>query len=160
MDEKLDPRTYDPKPRESGEVQEEIGALSSRVLEMTGIKGKVTDTGPLAGSCESGGADKKKYRMVTHPWSLYGVDNTVLEKGMDNLATELPKRGWEITKKGPDSSKNRNLEIKAVHGQTYTLMEAVWMKGLDGHEAMIAFNLYSRCFLDPKRAGSTPPASS
>ncbi|MFC9224622.1 hypothetical protein ACFT8W_28520 [Streptomyces hygroscopicus] len=140
---------YEPQVRKSRAVEEEVGTLSSRLLEMLKIKGKVTDLAPMASSCQVDDDDTEKYRSVRHPWSMYDVDNNALEKGMDNLAEQLPKRGWRVVKDGPDESRNRNREILAVHTKTHTQMEATWMKGLDGHEPMISFAVYSRCFRDP-----------
>ncbi|GHJ29022.1 hypothetical protein TPA0910_34550 [Streptomyces hygroscopicus subsp. sporocinereus] len=140
---------YEPQVRKSRAVEEEVGTLSSRLLEMLKIKGKVTDLAPMASSCQVDDDDTEKYRSVRHPWSMYDVDNNALEKGMDNLAEQLPKQGWRVVKDGPDESRNRNREILAVHTKTHTQMEATWMKGLDGHEPMISFAVYSRCFRDP-----------
>ncbi|WP_145987753.1 hypothetical protein [Streptomyces hygroscopicus] len=140
---------YEPQVRKSRAVEEEVGTLSSRLLEMLKIKGKVTDLAPMASSCQVDDDDTEKYRSVRHSWSMYDVDNNALEKGMDNLAEQLPKQGWRVVKDGPDESRNRNREILAVHTKTHTQMEATWMKGLDGHEPMISFAVYSRCFRDP-----------
>ncbi|MDW6059546.1 hypothetical protein SAZ11_17945 [Streptomyces sp. FXJ1.4098] len=148
MSNESDTREYDPVPRDSEDVEREVGELSSRVLDMLQIKGKVTDLAPMAGPCEMGDESVKKYRIVDHPWSLHGVGNSVLSKGMENLADKLPGQGWKIVKHGLDASKNKNLQILAVHRKTYTQLEVTWMKGLDGHEPMISVDLYSRCFRD------------
>jgi len=152
MDEKSSGLDYEPQVRKSGAVEEEVGTLSSRLLEALKIKGKVTDIAPMASSCDVSDGNTKKYRVVRHPWSIYDVDNKTLEKGMNNLAARLPQQGWKVVEDGPDSSKNRNREILAVHTKTHTQMEATWMKGLDGHEPIISFAVYSRCFRDPGRS--------
>lgn len=143
-----DKREYDPVPRDSEDVEREVRELSSTVLDMLQIKGKVTDLAPMAGPCDLGDESVKKYRIVGHPWSLYGVGNSVLRKGMENLAGKLPEQGWKIVKHGLDASKNKNLQILAVHRKTYTQLEVTWMKGLDGHKPLISVDLYSRCFRD------------
>ncbi|KUJ64262.1 hypothetical protein ACZ90_56725 [Streptomyces albus subsp. albus] len=137
-------------------MEKEIGSLSSRLLEMLHIKGKVTDLSPAAGPCEVGGLEGAEFRSVRHPWSLYGPDNSTLEKGMRNLVERLPRQGWKVVRNGPDSSKNRNQEILAVHLRTHTQAEVTWMKGLDGHTPIISFAVYSRCFRDPDAPGASP----
>ncbi|WKX72406.1 hypothetical protein [Streptomyces sp. XD-27] len=140
---------YEPKSRSSREVEEEVGSLSSRLLDMTQIKGKVTDLAPMASSCGVSDRDADMYRSVRHPWSIYGVENSVLQKGMEKLVDRLPKEGWRIVKNGPDASKNRNQEILAVHLKTRIQTQVTWKKGLDGRQPLIAFAVYSRCFRDP-----------
>ncbi|MBL1088596.1 MULTISPECIES: hypothetical protein [Streptomyces] len=137
---------YDPEVRKSQEVVHEVGGLSSRVLEILAIKGKTTEAGPSVGPCDASGDESRKYRNVRHPWSMYGVENGALEKGMENLHNALPQQGWKVVKYGKDSSRNRNLEIMAVHLETHTQLEATWMKGLDGHAPLIEITLYSRCY--------------
>ncbi len=138
-------------------MEGEVGSLSSELLDVLRVRGKVTKPGPMASPCrvEGGGADS--YRSVRHPWSLYGVDNKVLEQAMRNLADGLPQRGWKIVKQGTDSSRNRNLEILAVHLESRTQAEITWRKGLDGHEPLISFAVYSRCFRDPGLSSTPTP---
>ncbi|MER0243891.1 hypothetical protein AAHZ94_18125 [Streptomyces sp. HSW2009] len=150
-DKKTDENACDPTPRTGEQVEEEVGALSSGVLDAMGIKAKVTDTKPMAGPYD-GASEEDRARIVRHPWSVHGVRNEVLQSGMDNLAVELPKRGWKIVKSGPDASRNRNLEVSAVHLKTRAQLEMTWMKGLDGHAALISVDVYSRCFREPDRA--------
>ncbi|WP_143052982.1 hypothetical protein [Streptomyces sp. 2112.3] len=139
---------YDPEKRDSQQVVREVGTLSSRVLEMLNIKGKSTEPGPAAAPCDVPNGTSRTYQIVRHPWSLYGVENDALEKGMKNLRSALPNQGWKVVKYGKDSSRNRNLEITAVHVKTHTQLEATWLKGLDGHTPLIEVTLYSRCFTE------------
>ncbi len=67
---------------------------------------------------------------------------------MKNLRNALPNQGWKVTKHGKDSSRNRNLEIMAVHLKTHTQLEVTWLKGLDGHTPLLEITLYSRCFTE------------
>src|SRR4051812_18873031 len=94
MDEKSNGLEYEPQVRKSRAVEEEVGTLSSRLLEMLKIKGKVTDLAPMASSCDVDDGDTEKYRSVRHPWSFYDVNNKTLERGMNNLADQLPQQGW------------------------------------------------------------------
>lgn len=140
---------YKPAVRNTEQVKEEVGGLSSRVLEMLGVKGKVTEPGPDVEPCERSASDSADYYKVSHPWSLYGVDNKELQKGMENLGRDLPNQGWKVVKNGKDASKNQNPEILAVHLKTRSQLEATWLKGLDGHEPLIEVTVYSKCFLEP-----------
>jgi hypothetical protein len=149
MGEKSSGLEYEPQVRKSGAVEEEVGTLSSRLLEALKIKGKVTDIAPMASSCDVGDGDTKRYRVVRHPWSIYDVDNKTLEKGMNNLAARLPQQGWKVVKDGPDTSKNRNRRILAVHTKTHVQMDATWRKRDEGDDPIISFSVYSRCFRDP-----------
>ncbi|MEV0277153.1 hypothetical protein AB0I22_12300 [Streptomyces sp. NPDC050610] len=141
---------YEPQVRDGRKVEQEIGSLSSEVLEAFHVKGKVTEPGPAAGRCDVDGEDAEKYRNVRHPWSLHGLGNDVLGKGMDNLVERLPGKGWKIVERGHDSSRNKNQRILAVHLKTHTQAEVTWMKGLDGHEPLIEVAVYSRCFRDSR----------
>ncbi|WP_052457037.1 hypothetical protein [Streptomyces sp. AcH 505] len=134
---------YEPRTRDSRAVEDEIGTLSSQVLDMTDTKGQVTKPGPADGACSD---DDTTLRRVRHPWSLYGLSDNALRKAMDSLADSLPARGWKVVKDGADSSKNKNREILAVHMATSSQLEVTWMRGLDGHDPLISVDVYSRCF--------------
>lgn len=137
---------YEPKSRSTETVKGEISKLSSRIFDVMAIKSKVTEPGPNVQPCESSDGDAGKLYRVRHPWSAYGVGNEVMGKGMANLRQELPRQGWKIEKVGDDGSKNKNMQILAVHEKTLSQAEITWLKGLDGHEPLIEVNLYSRCF--------------
>lgn len=146
--------SYQPKKRDNREVEHEIGGLSSRILEMLQVKGKVTEPGPYTAACPSGKGDAGDLRWVRHPWSIYGTDRKVLQEGVDNLLESLPKQGWKVVKRGPDMSRNRNLQILAVHLKTHTKLDVTWMKDPGGDRPLIAVTLYSRCFRDPSNTAS------
>ncbi|QKW08874.1 hypothetical protein HUT18_23340 [Streptomyces sp. NA04227] len=138
---------YQPKSRPPQEVLTEVKSLSSGLYDILHVRGKTTAPGPMASNCKSDDNEEGSLQIVRHPWSLYGVNNASLQKGMSNLARELPKRGWKIVKNGPNRSEARTLEILAVHMKTRTQMHAEWLRGLDaGTEPLIAFDVYSRCF--------------
>lgn len=139
---------YEPRVRPVGAVKEEIAELSSAVLDMVHVKGRVTEGDPMELPWDEG-ADPDAFHNITHLWSLYGVDNAVLERGMASLAGHLPEGGWIVVGNGPDSSRNRNQEILATHLATKTQIDVTWLKGLDGHEPLITFSVYSRCFRAP-----------
>ncbi|WP_405450758.1 hypothetical protein [Streptomyces erythrochromogenes] len=142
-------RSYDPQPRAHQDVQKEVGDLSSRALDMTQVKGKVTDGGPATYPCGSDEEKKEGLRNVRHVWSVYGVDDDALDKGMQNLAAQLPGNGWKVVKNGPnENTESKQIEVLAVHEQTHTQLEAKRMDGSKGGETLIYFDVYSRCFKD------------
>ncbi|MFD9081065.1 hypothetical protein [Streptomyces erythrochromogenes] len=142
-------RSYDPQPRTHQEVEKEVGDLSSRTLDMTQVKGKVTEGGPATYPCGSDEEKKEGLRNVRHVWSVYGVDGDALDKGMQNLAAQLPGNGWKVVKNGPnENTESKRIEVLAVHEQTHTQLEAKRMDGSKGGENLINFAVYSRCFKD------------
>ncbi|WP_367124050.1 hypothetical protein [Streptomyces phytohabitans] len=138
---------YEPKTRDAQEVHHEVSTLSSNVLDMIAIQGKVTEPGPMKYPCGPDEGDSDGLNRVRHPWSLYGVSNAKLQTGMENLERELPSHGWKIAKVGEDGSRNRNREILAVHDSTRSQLEVAWLKGEDGHQALLEVTVYSRCFV-------------
>ncbi len=148
-DESSSKRTYDPQPRTHPEVEKEVGDLSSRALDMTQVKGKVTEGGPATYPCGTSEEKKSGLRFVRHAWSVYGVDHDTLDKGMKNLAAQLPANGWKVVKNGPNpNTEARTPEVFAVHEATHTELEARWMDSSDGGENLINFAVSSRCFKD------------
>lgn len=143
---------YEPRVRAAGAVKEEIAELSSAVLDVARVKARITEGGPIELPWDEG-ADPDAYHNITHLWSLYGVGNDVLGQGMASLAEHLPERGWTVVRNGPDSSLNRNQEILATHMATHAQLQARWMKGLDGHEPLIAFSVTSRFFVPAPETG-------
>jgi hypothetical protein len=136
--------------RDPGAVTSQVADESRAVAGMVHVTGKTTEAAPPRGtptnmSCDEDNEDSPE-RQMAQSWSLYGVDNTVLGKGMADLAAGLPKQGWKVVKNGPDASMNRNQEIQATHLATETQIDVTWMKGLDGHEPLVHFDVYSPCF--------------
>lgn len=129
--------------RSPSAVEDEVSSLSSQVLDMVKVKGKVTEPGPYSSSCTD---DGKKGVWVRHPWSMYGIDNSKLGEGFSNLKRSLPENGWKIVKDGDDGSRNKNPEIKAAHQKTHSQLEVRWLKGLDGNAPLLDVTVYSQCF--------------
>ncbi len=111
---------------------------------MFGVKGEVTEPGAYTSHCSDD--DPSKGYWVRHPWSLYGIDNSKLGEGFANLKESLPHNGWKIVFDGHDSSRNKNLEVKAVHEKTHTQLDVTWMKGLDGNAPLLGVVIRSECF--------------
>ncbi|CAL9420196.1 hypothetical protein [Streptomyces sp. NPDC095602] len=98
--------------RDSAAVKADAKKVSSRVLDMLALKGKVTETGAMTMRCSGFDADEKVYR-ARHPWSVYDVPFADMRTAFDRLRDELPKNGWKIVKDGPDASVGKSPQIVA-----------------------------------------------
>ncbi|CAH9415428.1 hypothetical protein SGL43_02444 [Streptomyces globisporus] len=85
--------------------------VSSEILDLIGIKGKASDTGP--GVSECGGRDPEKYFQIFHPWSFTPASPGELDGVMERLKGELPKHAWKVVEYGPNTSKNKSIELTA-----------------------------------------------
>ncbi|MFF4225693.1 hypothetical protein ACFYZH_22925 [Streptomyces abikoensis] len=101
---------YVPRVREIETSRAEAKELSSQIFDAIGLKGQISQPGPGVSRCDK---DPKVLYKIRHPWSLWGVPEADMEKAMERLNDELPKRGWKVTSYGRDSSRAKNLEIIA-----------------------------------------------
>ena len=101
----------EPKTRDSDTVKADVERTSSRILEMLGVKGKVTESGAMASPCSD--YDSEEVSRARHPWSLYAAPFADMEKGMERLRVQLPKDGWTITKDGGDGTQGNSPQIIA-----------------------------------------------
>lgn len=85
--------------------------ISSMLLDVTGIKGKVTPSGPRV---MTSGQHPGNY-YVRHSWSIWGVSEGQLKKGMKKLHAELPNHGWKIGKYERANSVARQLQLEAFN---------------------------------------------
>ncbi|MFC0599711.1 hypothetical protein [Streptomyces palmae] len=74
MDEDSGKLGYEQRVRDSRDVEDEVGRVSSGLLDMLHTKGKVTEPGPMALMCPAGEGPGRDLRWVSHPWSMYGVE--------------------------------------------------------------------------------------
>lgn len=90
--------------------------VSSQILDLIAVKGKVSEPGPTSTECGDG-KDPDKYFRMLHTWSMTpeAKDRPKLARAMENLKESLPERGWKIKSYGPDRSRNRNLALVADH---------------------------------------------
>ncbi|MEU9090306.1 hypothetical protein [Streptomyces sp. NPDC048428] len=98
--------------RDGDAVQADVERTSSRILEIIGVKGKVTEAGAMAAPC-SDFDPAEEVNRARHPWSLYDAPFADMQRGMDRLRTELPKDGWTITKDGRDGTQGNSPQIVA-----------------------------------------------
>ncbi|WP_405766224.1 hypothetical protein OHU34_11915 [Streptomyces sp. NBC_00080] len=95
----------------SRDASNALEKVSSGIYDLIGVKGKASDTQPGVMDCS--GRDTKTYFRVFHPWSFYPTSASDLDIAMERLKTELPKNGWKIVNYGPDTSKNKNINLTA-----------------------------------------------
>lgn len=141
---------YKPAVHEAGAVREDTEAMSSQILDIIGIKGKVTEPGPGVTSCA--GMDPQKFFKVRHPWSLYGVPVPDLRNAMDRLKTELPRHNWKITSYGPDKSRAKSLTLYADSTKKKFTVQIKLLdrRGRSENPSGIMVTLVSGCFQVPK----------
>ncbi|MER6330574.1 hypothetical protein ACF09H_39185 [Streptomyces sp. NPDC014983] len=89
--------------------------LSSGIYDLIGVRGKTSDSRPFVAECT--GKDTKTHFRIFHWWSFYPASAKDLDVAMERLKTELPKHGWKIVTYGPDTSKNRNINLTADNDQ-------------------------------------------
>ncbi|MEU1312889.1 hypothetical protein ABZ419_28895 [Streptomyces cinnamoneus] len=108
-------KTVNPK-----DALKEVSALSSGILDSTGLHGEVTDGGPTPVTF-----DKPKGQFtVQHDWSIWKMSPDDLTTGFERLRQELPKRGWKITHYGRANSRAQQLQIKARHEKDGSFLSA------------------------------------
>ncbi|MGK5531450.1 hypothetical protein [Streptomyces sp. URMC 129] len=86
---------YTPTVKSVDDARVEAGELSSRLLDMTGIQGQVSEPGPGVSVCEAD-PDMERLYLMRHPWSISEVPVETLEEGMANLRQGLLDEGWEL----------------------------------------------------------------
>lgn len=135
------------------EARDRTSGLSSRILDLMGVEGKVTEPGPGVSVCPADPEKKKLYR-IRHPWALYGVPDDSLERGMSNLRKRLPENGWKILASGDANSGDRDPIIHAEHEKMRYALDVVWEQKTAEHDPQISVTLLSACLRTPE--GESP----
>ncbi|UZI31009.1 hypothetical protein [Streptomyces sp. VB1] len=95
----------------SREAVETTKKVSSELYDLIGIKGEASNSG--AGVTECGNKDPDKYFQIFHPWSFTPASADQLDGVMERLKEELPKHGWKVVEYGPNTSKNKSMQLTA-----------------------------------------------
>ncbi|CAL9289111.1 hypothetical protein [Streptomyces sp. SudanB25_2051] len=133
---------YTPVRMDPDQARTKARGVSSRLLAMTGVKGKVTEPGPGVSRCYEYGDD---LFSTSHPWSVYGLTDDQVDTGMRNLRKALDENGWKITKDGKAPSENQDPEIYAENrNEQFTLHVTAYKDG--GAQTMLHFKVVSACF--------------
>jgi hypothetical protein len=114
--------------RSVAEADRETREMSSRILDIISIEGKVSEVGPGVSRCQDNGArDLEGSFMIRHPWNISTSAEADLRLAMERLREQLPQEGWKITEYGPNNSEARTLTLIADHhGKRFGVNVEFW----------------------------------
>ncbi|MFF0386021.1 hypothetical protein [Streptomyces sp. NPDC004286] len=129
----------------SSEAADAMEKVSSALYELIGVKGKASES--RSGVMACAGKDAKTYFRVFHPWSFRPESASDLEVAMERLRTELPKHGWKVVSYGPDTSRNKNINLVADNDEKKAGVKIIKMAKSD--PPMLSVDLVSGCYKAP-----------
>ncbi|MEW2049773.1 hypothetical protein [Streptomyces sp. NPDC005476] len=129
----------------SRDASDAMEKLSSTIYDLIDVKGKGSDSRP--GVLDCSGKDTKTYFRIFHPWSFYPASASDLSDAMERLKTELPKNGWKIVEYGPDTSKNKNINLTADNDTKKASINIVQMAKNDPPK--LSLTVISGCYKVP-----------
>ncbi|QIB43487.1 hypothetical protein [Streptomyces aureoverticillatus] len=129
----------------SSDASDAMEKVSSSIYRMIGVKGKASDNFP--GVTECSGKDTKTHFRIFHPWSFTPAKASDLDEAMERLKRELPKHGWKIVEYGPDTSRNKNLNLTADNDKKKVSVNVIKMSKNDTPK--LSLNLVSGCYKVP-----------
>lgn len=128
--------------RDAADTMEKV---SSEIYDLLGVKGKASDNLPGVTDCSD--KDTKKYFRIFHPWSFTPASASDLDRAMERLKGELPKRGWKIVGYGPNTSKNKNIVLTAENDKKKVSVKVTNMA--KGDPPTLSLTLVSGCYQVP-----------
>lgn len=134
------------------EARAEARTLSSTILDLTGVQGRVSEPGPRVSTCEED-PDKERLYKIRHSWSISDASGDSLAAGMDRLRTELPRDGWEIIEDGELNNEERTPRVLFENGDVEYAAN-VQLEGRDSDAPLLVVTLVSACFSTPE--GESP----
>ncbi len=137
--------------RSVDDVDSETKKISSEILDIIAVKGKLSEPGPGVSACEGDERGEETF-MLRHPWSLTASSDGELSKAMARLKEELPKNGWEIVKYGRNNSASKSLTLTADHKERkFGVHVEHWEKnsGGDSNPASLVVTVVSACYQVP-----------
>jgi hypothetical protein len=144
---------YTPTVKSVDDGRAETRDVSSRILDLAGIQGEVSEPGPGVSTCDADPDMEENLYIIRHPWSIYGLPAEKLEEGMSNLRRELPRRGWEILEEGELNNTARSPRI-LFENRDVEYAANVVLRGKDTNEPMLEVTVVSACFRTPE--GESP----
>ncbi|MFC5202331.1 hypothetical protein ACGFWD_09365 [Streptomyces sp. NPDC048448] len=129
----------------SSDASDVMEKLSSGIYDLIGVKGKASDSHPGVMDCP--GKDAKTYFRIFHPWSFYPASAGDLDLAMKRLKVELPRHGWKIVEYGPDTSKNKNINLTADNSGKKAGVSIVQMSKNDPPK--LSLTVVSGCYKVP-----------
>ncbi|MGW4202205.1 hypothetical protein [Streptomyces sp. NPDC004726] len=128
------------------DATQETKKVSSDLLDLIGVKGKVSEPGPGVTECGDG-KDREKYYQMRHPWSLRPASGGQLGDVMERLKAELPKNGWKVVHFKQDNSPNKNLRLIADHDERRFSVSIVHM--VKDNPPYLSVTVVSGCYQVP-----------
>ncbi|MET9699326.1 hypothetical protein ABZY31_20695 [Streptomyces sp. NPDC006529] len=128
----------DPEP-----ARKKTKQVSSALLELAGVKGKVTEPGPSLSRCREYGDD---LFSMSHPWSVYEISDEQVDTGMQNLRKALGENGWQITKDGKAASEAQDPEIYAENKAERFAVHVTGSRKSATGKPMLLFKVVSLCY--------------
>ncbi|MFD7509038.1 hypothetical protein ACFV5N_06775 [Streptomyces sp. NPDC059853] len=146
---------YTPTTKSVSQARTDTKEISSAILDLTGLRGEVSEPGPGISVCE---ADPKRERLYTvyHYWSISNISRAELRQGMDRLRHELPREGWEIISDGELNNANRTPEILFENTEVEYAVN-VTLPGKTDEDSRLVFAVVSPCLSTPE--GESPSGS-
>lgn len=129
----------------SSDASDVMEKVSSSIYDLIGVRGKTSDSRPGVTDCS--GKDAKTYFRIFHPWSFYPASESDLDVAMERLKMELPKRGWKIVEYGPDTSRNKNVNLTADNDEKKVGVNIVQMAKNDPPK--LSLTVVSGCYKVP-----------
>ncbi|MEU7502176.1 hypothetical protein AB0B52_35030 [Streptomyces griseofuscus] len=129
----------------SRDASDTMQKLSSGIYDLIGVKGRTSDSHPFVAECP--GKDMKTYFRIFHWWSFYPASAKDLAVAMERLRTELPRHGWKIVTYGPDTSRNKNVNLTADNDQRKAGVNIVQMAKNDPPK--LSLHVVSGCYKVP-----------
>ncbi|MEU2563460.1 hypothetical protein ABZ626_29570 [Streptomyces longispororuber] len=126
--------------------------VSSDLYEMIGVKGKASDNFPGVTKCP--GKDAKTHFRIYHPWSFTPAAASDIDKVLERLRRAMPERGWKIVEYGPDTSRNKNINLTADHDKKKVSVIVVKMDKDDPPQ--LSLDLISGCYEVPDGEEADP----
>ncbi len=139
---------YEPTKLDVDEARQKTREVSSRLLEMIEVKGKVTEPGPRIAPCDDE-PDAKDLYVTRHPWSIYDLSEEEVAQGMENLRKGLPEHGWKILRDGKSHSKAQDPEILAENKKEKFAANFTALRKTASGDTMIKVTVVSACYRAP-----------
>ncbi|WP_438494519.1 hypothetical protein [Streptomyces asiaticus] len=139
---------YEPTKLDVDKARQKTREVSSRLLEMIEVKGKVTESGPRIAPCDDE-PDVKDLYVTRHPWSIYGLSEEEVIQGMENLRRGLPEHGWKILRDGKSNSRAQDPEILAENKKEKFAANFTALRKTASGDTMIKVTVVSACYRAP-----------
>ncbi|MDT0321546.1 hypothetical protein [Streptomyces millisiae] len=126
--------------------------LSSTILDLSGVQGRVSEPGPRVTTCEED-PEKERLYKIRHSWSISETSGESLAAGMDRLRMELPQEGWTIIEDGELNNAERSPRVLFENADVEYAAN-IQLEGQHSDAPLLVVTLVSACFSTPE--GESP----